>query len=86
MNKSVKNRQLGATLPLVVFALTALLGMAALAIDIAMMTFAKQRAQNVADAARAGWGGECRRGKPGRRRPPVKSLRPTMPAARPSEA
>lgn len=41
----------GATLPLVVFALTALLGMAALAIDLNMMALARQRAQNVADAA-----------------------------------
>ncbi len=51
MNKSVNTQQTGAALPLVVFALTALLGVAALAIDIAMMTLARQRAQNVADAA-----------------------------------
>lgn len=44
-------RQSGATLPLVVFSLTALLGMAALAVDVALMTLARQRAQNVADAA-----------------------------------
>ena len=43
--------QQGATLPLVVFSLAALLGMASLAIDIALMTLARQRAQNVADAA-----------------------------------
>ncbi|MDQ2798383.1 MAG: pilus assembly protein TadG-related protein, partial [Armatimonadota bacterium] len=43
--------QIGATLPLVVFALTALLGMAALAIDLSVMELARQRAQNVADAA-----------------------------------
>lgn len=36
---------------LVVFALAALLGVAALAIDIGMMEWARQRAQNVADAA-----------------------------------
>ena len=47
----MSKKQIGATLPLVVFALTALLGMAALAIDMAMMTLARQRAQNVADAA-----------------------------------
>jgi len=38
-------------LPLVVFALAALLGAAALAIDISLMELARQRAQNVADAA-----------------------------------
>ena len=43
--------QKGAVLPLVAFCLVALLGMAALAIDIALMTLARQRAQNVADAA-----------------------------------
>ncbi len=36
---------------LVVFALTGLLGVAALALDVGMMEWAKQRAQNVADAA-----------------------------------
>ncbi len=43
--------QTGATLPLVVFVLTALLGVAALALDIGLMEGARQRAQNVADAA-----------------------------------
>ena len=43
--------QRGATLVLVVFALPALLGVAALALDIGMMEWARQRAQNVADAA-----------------------------------
>lgn len=47
MNKS----QVGATLPLVAFALTALLGMAALAIDLSLMELARQRAQNTVDAA-----------------------------------
>ena len=41
----------GATLPLVVFMLTALLGAAALALDLGLMGLARQRAQNVADAA-----------------------------------
>ena len=38
-------------LPLVLFALVALLGMAALTLDIGMMEWAKQRAQNSVDAA-----------------------------------
>jgi Flp pilus assembly protein TadG len=41
----------GAVLPIVLFALTALLGMAAVAIDLAAMYGARQRAQNIADAA-----------------------------------
>ncbi|HZP80093.1 MAG TPA: pilus assembly protein TadG-related protein [Chthonomonadaceae bacterium] len=41
----------GAVLPIILFALTALLGMAAVAIDLAAMYGARQRAQNVADAA-----------------------------------
>jgi len=45
------SRQRGATLPLVVFALAALLGVAALAVDVGLMELARQRAQNVADAA-----------------------------------
>ena len=43
--------QKGAVLPLLAFCLVALLGMAALAVDVALMTLARQRAQNVADAA-----------------------------------
>jgi Flp pilus assembly protein TadG len=50
-NKRPRKRQNGATLPLVVLALTALLGVAALAIDLNVMEQARQRAQNVADAA-----------------------------------
>lgn len=45
------NRQRGATLPLVLFLLTGLLGAAALAIDLSTMDAARQRAQVVADAA-----------------------------------
>ena len=45
------SRQRGATLPLVVFALAALLGVSALAVDVGLMELARQRAQNVADAA-----------------------------------
>lgn len=41
----------GAVLPLVLFALVALLGVAALTLDIGMMEWARQRAQNIADAA-----------------------------------
>ncbi len=41
----------GATLPLVIFLLTGLLGAASLAIDLRLMGLAKQRAQAVADAA-----------------------------------
>ena len=41
----------GATLPLVLFLLTGLLGAAALAIDLSVMGLARQRAQAVADAA-----------------------------------
>ena len=44
-------KQRGATLPLVVFLLTGLLGAAALAIDLSVMSLARQRAQAVADAA-----------------------------------
>ena len=51
MNKSQEQRQTGATLPLVAFVLTALLGVAALALDLGVMELARQRAQNVADAA-----------------------------------
>lgn len=43
--------QRGATLPLVIFLLTGLLGAASLAIDLRLMGLAKQRAQAVADAA-----------------------------------
>ena len=43
--------QQGATLPLVVFLLTGLLGAAALAIDLSVLGLARQRAQAVADAA-----------------------------------
>ncbi len=52
----------GATLPLVVFALTALLGMAALAIDLNMMALARQRAQAVADAAALAGAGAAQTG------------------------
>ena len=48
--RSLSARQ-GATLILVVFLLTGLLGVAALAIDLRLMGLAKQRAQAVADAA-----------------------------------
>lgn len=51
MNNCRNNCQIGATLPLVALTLTALLGVAALAIDVGTMTLARQRAQNVADAA-----------------------------------
>jgi hypothetical protein len=52
MNRfSFENRKRGATLPLVLFLLTGLLGAAALAIDLSMMNAARQRAQVVADAA-----------------------------------
>ncbi len=53
MNEHTINgsRQRGATLPLVLFLLTGLLGAAALAIDLSMMDAARQRAQVVADAA-----------------------------------
>lgn len=47
----IKRRQRGATLPLVLFLLTGLLGAAALAIDLSTMDAARQRAQVVADAA-----------------------------------
>jgi len=47
MNKAKR----GATLPLVLFLLTGLLGAAALAIDLSTMDAARQRAQAVADAA-----------------------------------
>lgn len=50
-NEHQKKRQRGATLPLVALVLTALLGVAALALDIGLMELARQRAQNVADAA-----------------------------------
>ena len=46
-----KRAHTGATLIIVLFALTVLLGMAAVAIDAAAMYGARQRAQNVADAA-----------------------------------
>ena len=46
-----RNKQRGATLPLVIFLLTGLLGAASLAIDLRLMGLAKQRAQAVADAA-----------------------------------
>ena len=51
MNKRPGRFRNGATLPLVVFSLTALLGVSALAIDLNVMELARQRAQNVADAA-----------------------------------
>jgi Flp pilus assembly protein TadG len=44
-------KQRGATLPLVIFLLTGLLGAASLAIDLRLMGLARQRAQSVADAA-----------------------------------
>ena len=44
-------RRRGATLPLVIFLLTGLLGAASLAIDLRLMGLARQRAQAVADAA-----------------------------------
>ena len=47
----MSDKRTGATLPLVLFLLAALLGVAALAIDIGMMDWARQRAQNSADAA-----------------------------------
>jgi uncharacterized membrane protein len=47
----VNKYQTGATLPLVIFLLTGLLGAAALAIDLSVMGLARQRAQAVADAA-----------------------------------
>jgi len=49
-DRPIKQRA-GATLPLVAFVLTALLGAAALALDLGLMGLARQRAQNVADAA-----------------------------------
>lgn len=45
------SEQRGATLPLVIFLLTGLLGAASLAIDLRLMGLARQRAQAVADAA-----------------------------------
>ena len=51
MNRKHAQTERGATLVLVVFALTALLGVAALALDIGMMEWARQQAQNAADAA-----------------------------------
>ena len=51
MSKRQAKCQVGATLPLIVFVLTALLGVAALALDVGLMELARQRAQNVADAA-----------------------------------
>ena len=51
MNERLQQRRTGAALPLVVFVLTALLGVAALALDIGLMETARQRAQNVADSA-----------------------------------
>jgi Flp pilus assembly protein TadG len=52
MNRfSFEHRKRGATLPLVLFLLTGLLGAAALAIDLSVMNAARQRAQVVADAA-----------------------------------
>lgn len=47
----LEKRRRGATLPLVLFLLTGLLGAAALAIDLSTMDAARQRAQVVADAA-----------------------------------
>ena len=47
----MSNYKRGATLPLVLFLLTGLLGAAALAIDLSTMDAARQRAQVVADAA-----------------------------------
>ena len=46
-----REQQRGATLPLVIFLLTGLFGVASLAIDLRLMGLAKQRAQAVADAA-----------------------------------
>lgn len=51
MNKKHFHLKRGAVLPLVLFALVALLGMAALTLDVGMMEWAKQRAQNSVDAA-----------------------------------
>ena len=51
MNKKHCLPKRGAVLPLVLFALVALLGMAALTLDVGMMEWAKQRAQNSVDAA-----------------------------------
>jgi len=51
VSKSQGRCQTGATLPLVVFVLAALLGVAALALDVGLIELARQRAQNVADAA-----------------------------------
>lgn len=51
MNDRPIEQRSGATLPLVVFVLTALLGAAALALDLGLMGLARQRAQSVADAA-----------------------------------
>lgn len=51
MNRNVCRAKIGAVLPLVLFALVALLGMAALTVDVGMMEWARQRAQNSVDAA-----------------------------------
>lgn len=50
-NSQKKSRRRGGTLVLVVFALTALLGVAALAVDLGLAQAARQRAQANADAA-----------------------------------
>jgi len=51
MTTSDKTRERGVTLPLMVFAIVIVLGMAALAIDVATLYLAKSEAQRVADAA-----------------------------------
>jgi len=51
VSKSVCRTKNGAVLPLVLFALVALLGVAALTLDVGMMEWARQRAQNSVDAA-----------------------------------
>ncbi len=51
MNKGVCRTKNGAVLPLVLFALVALTGVAALTLDVGMMEWARQYAQNSVDAA-----------------------------------
>src|SRR4051812_7529573 len=51
MNVPSTNRERGVTLPLMVFAIVLVLGMAALAIDVATLYLAKSEAQRAADAA-----------------------------------
>ncbi len=54
MNSRREAQQRGAILPLVVIMLTALLGVAALTVDIGLLAIAAQQAQDVADAAALG--------------------------------